>query len=264
MLRFAAAVNYIFTEYAVLDRFAKAADNGFQAVEFLFPYTFDKGVLIDALQGNGLELILQNLPSGDWEKGERGIACLPDRTGEFQDGVGLAIDYASALGCRMVNCIAGRRSDRFSEDSMRKTLVDNLQFAERELGKAGIRLMVEPLNAIDHPGLFLTNTRDTLSVLDEAGGNIGYQYDVYHMQRMEGHLAATIERYFDRIGYIQVGDNPTRHEPGTGEVNFDYLLPFIEGLGYAGWIGCEYKPAAGTEAGLGWIERFGHVRARRS
>jgi len=124
--------------------------------------------------------------------------------------------------------------------------------------------MVEPLNAIDHPGLFLTNTRDTLAVLDETGCDIGYQYDVYHMQRMEGHLAATIEKHLDRIGYIQIADNPARHEPGTGEINFDFLLPFIERLGYSGWIGCEYRPAAGTEAGLDWIERFGHVRARHA
>ena len=264
MLNFAANVSYIFTEFDIADRFKAAARNGFSAVEFLFPYEFEQNWFIDQLGANDLRLILMNLPSGNWDQGERGIACLPDRVAEFRDGVGLAVDYAKALGCPMINCIAGRRAPGFSEESMRQTLVENLRFAAKALSESGIRLVVEPLNAWDHPGLFLTNTKETISVLDEADADIGYQYDFYHMQRMEGDLAETIRRHIDRIAYIQIADSPDRHEPGTGEVNFHFMLPYIESLGYDGWIGCEYRPLAGTEEGLAWIDRFGHRRTPKT
>ena len=201
--------------------------------------------------------MLFNLPSGDWGGGERGIAVLPDRIHEFRQGVGKAISYAQALGCGQVNCLAGIAPAGANREALENVFVENLAFAAEKLEQAGIRLLIEPINTRDIPGFFLTDTRQALGIIERVGSkNLYLQYDIYHMQVMEGDLARTIEANLPRIAHIQLADNPGRHEPGTGEINYPFLYDFIDGLGYTGWIGAEYKPKAGTEAGLGWFRGF--------
>lgn len=257
MPRFAANLTMLFTELAFLDRFEAAAGAGFKGVEFLFPYAYEKDVLAERLRAHGLTQILHNLPAGDWEAGERGIACRPDRQGEFQDGVGAAIAYATALGCRRVNCLAGIGPEGVPEHSLRETFVANLEFAAAKLKEAGVKLLIEPVNTRDIPGFYLCRTDQALRIIDEVGSdNLALQYDVYHMQVMEGDLATTLERNLPSIGHIQIADPPGRHEPGTGEINYAFLFRLLDRLGYEGWIGCEYRPQAGTEEGLGWIKPY--------
>jgi hydroxypyruvate isomerase len=254
MPRFAANLTMLFGEVDFLDRFEAAARAGFRGVEYLFPYDWPAAVLRERLDRHGLVQVLHNLPAGDWAKGERGIACHPDRVGEFQDGVGRAIDYATALGCPRVNCLAGIAPPGVAPERLRETLVANLRFAAARLGAAGIRLLVEPINTRDIPGFWLHRTAQAVSVLDEVGSpNLALQYDAYHMQVMEGDLARTIEANLPRIGHVQVADNPGRHEPGTGEIHYPFLFAHLDRIGYAGWVGCEYRPAATTEAGLSWL-----------
>jgi hydroxypyruvate isomerase len=257
MPKFTANFSMLFTEYDFLTRFEKAASVGFRGVEYLSPYDFEKREIADQLQRYGLKQVLFNLPAGDWAAGERGIACLPDRTGEFQDGVGLAIEYAAALDCTQINCLAGIQPDASNDDDVTDTLVSNLKFASEELGKAGIRLLLEPINTYDLPGFFVNTSSQGLSIIDEVeSGNLFLQYDIYHMQRMEGELAKSIEENLSRIAHIQIADNPGRHEPGSGEINYEFLLPFIDRIGYTGWVGCEYVPAQETESGLGWMKPY--------
>ena len=255
MPKFAANLSMLFNEVDFLDRFKAAADAGFEGVEYLFPYAFEKDALVEQLQKHGLTQVLHNLPAGDWETGERGIACHPDRVGEFQEGVGRAIDYGTALGCKQINCLAGIAPDGVADDMLRATFVSNLRFAAPRLKEAGMRMLIEPINTYDIPGFYLNRTDQAIGILDEVGSdNLFVQYDIYHAQRMEGELAKTIEKYLPRIAHIQLADNPGRHEPGTGEINYAWLFRFIDKTGYDGWIGCEYKPAAETRAGLGWIK----------
>ena len=255
MPKFAANLTMLFNEAPFLDRFQAAAQAGFKGVEYLFPYDFAKEELAERLERHGLVQVLHNLPAGDWAGGERGIACLPERVGEFQDGVGRAIEYARALGCAQVNCLAGAVPAGACQNTARRTFVDNLRFAAAQLKEAGIRLLIEPINTYDIPGFFLSRTDQALAIIDEVGSdNLFLQYDIYHAQRMEGELGNTIARHLPRIAHIQLADNPGRHEPGSGEINYPWLFRHIDGLGYAGWIGCEYKPAAGTREGLGWID----------
>ncbi len=256
MPKFAANLTMLFTEVPFLERFDAAKSAGFDAVEFLFPYDFDKHEVAHALQRNGLKLALHNLPSGDWAGGERGIACLPDRIAEFRAGVARAIDYATALNCPKLNCLAGIPPQGVTEDVAQETLVANLGFAAAELEKQGIQLLLEPVNTRDVPGFFVSRTAQGLAILDQVGsGNLKLQYDIYHAQVMEGNLLPTIEANFDRIGHFQLADNPGRHEPGTGEINYPFIFQRLDRLGYTGWIGCEYKPAAETAAGLTWFRR---------
>lgn len=253
MPRFAANLTMLFTELPFLQRFEAAAKAGFKAVEYLFPYAFDKKELTAALRANGLQQVLHNLPAGAWEGGERGIACHPDRVGEFREGVGMAIDYATALGCPKLNCLLGKLPAGVSPDEARKVAVENLRFAARELQSAGIMLLIEPINHFDIPGFFLTRTDQALAIIDEVGStNLLLQYDIYHAQRMEGELGATLQKNMARIGHIQLADNPGRGEPGTGEINYPWLFKHIDAIGYTGWIGCEYKPRGETVEGLGW------------
>jgi hydroxypyruvate isomerase len=255
MPRFAANLTMLFTEVPFLDRFALAAKAGFKAVEFLFPYPFPAAELKARLQDNRLELILHNLPAGDWDKGERGIACLPNRVEEFKAGVGKAIEYATALKVTQVNCLAGKVPEGVSDKQLRDTFVGNMRLAASELKKAGIKSLIEPINTFDIPGFYLKGTVQALTLMDEVGSdNLYLQYDAYHMQRMEGELAGTISKNLPRIAHIQVADNPGRGEPGTGEINHEFLFAHLDKIGYAGWIGCEYKPATTTEAGLGWLK----------
>ena len=258
MPRFAANLTMLFNELEFADRFEAAAKAGFRGVEYLFPYAFPKDQLAEKLGRHDLVQVLYNLPAGDWAQGERGIAVLPDRIGEFQDGVGKAIDYAKALGCAQLNCLAGIRPGDVPEDKIHGTLVANLRFAADQLQAAGIRLLVEAINTRDIPGFYLCGTQQTLDLISASGSeNIFVQYDIYHMQRMEGELAATLEKHLLRIAHIQLADNPGRHEPGTGEINYPFLFALLDRLGYAGWIGCEYKPLTTTTEGLGWISIMG-------
>jgi hydroxypyruvate isomerase len=255
MPKFAANLTMLFNEIPFLDRFQAAADAGFKGVEYLFPYAFEAGALAERLDRHQLVQVLHNLPAGDWDKGERGIACHPHRVGEFQDGVGRAIDYARQLGCKQLNCLAGIAPAGADPERVRETFVDNLRFAAAKLKDAGIRLLVEPVNDRDIPGFWLNRTGQAIAVIDEVGSdNLFLQYDIYHAQRTEGELGNTIARHLARIAHIQVADNPGRNEPGTGEINYPWLFRQIDQLGYEGWIGCEYKPAADTRAGLGWIQ----------
>ena len=255
MPKFAANLTMLYNELPFMQRFEAAAKAGFKAVEYLFPYAFDKKELAAALKDNGLVQALHNLPAGNWEGGERGIACHPDRTGEFREGVAKAIDYATALGCPQVNCLTGKLPAGASTQDVRPTVIENLRFAAKELQAAGIRLLIEPVNSFDIPGFFLTRTDQALALMDDTGSsNLWLQYDIYHAQRMEGEIGATLSKNMARIGHIQLADNPGRGEPGTGELNYPWLFKHIDALGYAGYIGCEYKPRGSTTDGLGWLK----------
>ncbi len=257
MPRFAANLTMLFNEVPFLDRFALAAKAGFQAVEFLFPYAYAAEEIRQRLDTHGLALVLHNLPPGDWDAGERGIACHPNRVDEFRAGVATGIHYAKGLGVGQLNCLAGRAPAGVSGEVLHQTLVANLQFAARAFKEAGLRLLVEPINTFDIPGFYVSRTAHALSLLDAVNAdNVFLQYDIYHAQRMEGELAATITQHLRRIGHIQLADNPGRHEPGTGEINYPFLFAHLDRLGYSGWIGCEYKPATTTTAGLAWATAF--------
>lgn len=255
MAKFAANLSMLFTEVDFLDRFQAAAQAGFKGVEYLFPYDVEAAEIKKRLDDHGLTQVLFNLPAGDWGAGERGIACHPDRVEEFRAGVDRAIEYARALGNTRVNCLAGIQPAGVSMEQARRTLIDNLRFAADRLEAAGILLVAEPINTRDIPGFFLNRTAQALAIFDEVGsGNLKLQYDIYHMQIMEGDLAPTIEKHIDRIAHVQLADNPGRHEPGTGEIHYPFLFDHLDRLGYAGWIGAEYKPAGSTQEGLGWLD----------
>jgi hydroxypyruvate isomerase len=254
MPKFSANLSMLFCEHSFVKRFAAAGKAGFKAVEYVSPYSLPPEQITDLLYENSLQQALFNMPAGDWEKGERGIACHPDRAHEFQDGVGKVIDYAKALGCLKVNCLAGILPKDVSRGHAFETLVSNVTFAAAALKRENILLVVEPINFHDIPGFFLNTSKDGMSVLDAVGSdNVKLQYDVYHMQRMEGRLEETLTRLMPRIGHIQIADDPGRHEPGTGNINYKRILKHIDALGYDGWVGAEYKPLNETVAGLGWM-----------
>ena len=254
MPRLAANLSLLFPELDFLDRFAAAAAAGFRYVEYQFPYGYPADEVAHAARGAGVQVVLHNLPAGDMGGGERGIACLPGRERQFQSGVALAVDYAKAASCPRLNCLAGLApADRRHFN----TLVGNVRYAARRLAEVGVQLVLEPINTRSVPGFFLTGSRQAIDVLDAAGeGNAFLQYDVFHMQIMEGDLAATIERLLARIGHLQIADVPDRHEPGTGEVNFDFLLAHLDRIGYSGWVGCEYNPRGDTVEGLKWARSW--------
>jgi hydroxypyruvate isomerase len=257
MLRLAANLTMLFTEVPFLDRFASAAAAGFKGVEYLFPYDFDKYLIKQRLDQHGLTQVLHNLPAGDWAAGERGIGCHPDRHDEFEEGVTTALSYTATLGCTMLNCLAGIVPAGVAERTAHDAFIRNLRYAAPRLSAAGVRLLIEPINTRDIPGFFLNTTRQAIDIIDEVGSdNLYLQYDIYHMQIMEGDLAKTIERNLPRIAHMQLADPPGRHQPGTGEVGFPFLLDFIDRLGYTGWMGCEYKPLGRTEDSLVWTRRF--------
>ena len=256
MPRFAANLTFLFNEVPFPDRFAAAARAGFRAVEYMSPYELSAEEIAERLAANGLEQVLFNLPAGDWAGGERGIAILPDRREEFRAGVARAIAYAKVLNCPRINCLAGVLPAGLDPRAAEDVFVDNLKFAAAELEAAGIRLLIEPINTRDIPGFFLTRTRQALHIIARVGSdNLLVQYDIYHMQVMEGDLARTIADNLPRIGHVQLADNPGRNEPGTGEINYPFLFRHLDSIGYDGWIGCEYRPGGATEAGLGWMPK---------
>jgi hydroxypyruvate isomerase len=253
MPKFAANLSTLFNELSFLDRFAAAREAGFDAVEFLFPYACEPEWITGRLARYHLELVLYNFPAGDWAAGDRGMACDPRRIGQFQDSVALALDYADDLGVKQMHCMAGKLPPNVPRERAHATYVANLKFAAGELKARGIDLLIEPINDRDMPGYFLTGSRQAAAVIDEVGAdNLFLQFDIYHMQRMEGDLADSLRALLPLIRHIQLADVPGRHEPGTGEINFPYLFRLLDELGYAGWIGCEYTPRAGTVDGMKW------------
>lgn len=258
MLKFSANLSFLYTEVPFLERFAAAAGDGFRAVEYVSPYGAPAAEIADLLGANGLEQALFNLPAGNWDGGERGIGCLPDRTEEFRAGIDTAIAYATALGCPRVNCLAGIAPQGVGAEVLEATLIANLAYAAPRLAAAGVKLLVEPINTRDIPGFFVSTTHHAERLLEAVGSdNLFIQFDIYHTQVMHGDLVPTYARLRDRIGHIQIADTPGRNEPGTGEINYAFVLSEIDRLGYDGWIGCEYRPKAGTSAGLGWMRRHG-------
>ena len=233
MPNFAANLTMMFNEYDFLDRFKAASQSGFKGVEFLFPYDYNKQEILENLKSNNLNQVLHDLPAGNWDAGDRGNACQPDRIGEFQDGVGLTIEYAKVLECPNVTCLAGIPENNSDPEKLKTTFIDNLKFAAHELKKHNIKLLIEPINTIDIPGFYLTNTDQALSIIKEVNSdNIGLQYDIYHMQIMEGDLTRTIQSNIDSISHFQLADNPGRNEPGTGEINYPFIFETIDKLDY--------------------------------
>lgn len=260
MPQLAANLTMLFTELPFPERFAAAAKAGFRHVEYLFPYAYPAGELRGLLDANGLTQVLFNLPSGDWAAGDRGIAADPGRVAAFRDGVGKALAYAKTLGVTRLNCLAGKvPADRTPEAAF-DTLCDNVAFAADALAAEGLTLVIEAINHFDIPGFALSRTDQVMAVLDNvARPNVRMQYDVYHAQREEGELVATLTANLHRIGHIQVADNPGRHQPGTGEINYPFLFAELDRLGYAGFVGLEYVPTPDTLASLAWIKEMGLV-----
>lgn len=257
MVQFAANLSMLFSDIDFLDRFPAAAKAGFKGVEYLFPYDFSAQDISEQLKANGLQQVLFNTPAGDWGAGERGTACHPDRVDEFRAGVSRAIEYAQALDCKQLHCMAGIAPQGGDAAALRQTYVDNLKFASAEMGKAGIKCLIEMINTRDIPGFYLNTSVQAEDILAQVGSdNLYLQYDIYHMQIMEGDLAPTTERLLPKIAHMQLADTPGRHEPGTGEINYAFLFSHLDRIGYKGWIGCEYMPAAGTAEGLGWIDPY--------
>jgi hydroxypyruvate isomerase len=253
MPKFAANLTMLFTETSFLDRFGAASRAGFEAVEYLFPYDYDTAALRARLTEHGLKQVLHNLPAGNWAAGDRGIACVPDRIAEFESGVARAIEYATALGCTRLNCLAGIKPADVGADAARRTFVRNLQYAAPRLEAAGIALLVEPINTKDVPGFFLSGTLQAADIIAAVGSkNLFLQFDMYHMHMMGEDLARTITARASLIRHMQLADAPGRHEPGTGAIDYPSLFDLIDRVGYAGWIGCEYNPLTSTENSLRW------------
>lgn len=253
MPKFAANLSLLFVDLPFLDRFAAARAHGFEAVEFLFPYAFDADQIAERLARHGLQLVLHNFPAGDWDGGDRGMACDPRRVGEFQDSVARALAYAQALGTPRLHCMAGKPPPDVSAEQARATYLANLRFAADACRPHGVKVLIEPLNTFDVPGYFLTSNRQALALIAEAGSDkLFLQFDVYHTQRMHGELANTLRACLPSIAHIQIADNPGRHQPGTGEINFPFLLKLIDELGYDGWVGCEFTALGDITAALAW------------
>ncbi|MQG07305.1 MAG: hydroxypyruvate isomerase [SAR202 cluster bacterium] len=255
-MNFAANLTMLFTEYDFLDRFEKAYKNNFKAVEYLFPYDYNPQELKNLLNEFNLKQALHNLPAGDWNNGERGIACHPDRIDEFKNGVDTAIEYAKTLNCNQLNCLIGIPPEGISEEELENLIIDNLKYASDKLKNEEIILLIEAINTIDIPGFYLNTTEQAKAIINKVkSDNIFIQYDAYHMQIMEGNLSLTLRDNIEMIKHIQIADHPGRNEPGTGEINYDFLFKYIQSIGYEGYIGCEYNPYNGTENGLKWLNK---------
>ena len=257
MPRFAANLSMMFNEVSFLERFGRAAAAGFEAVEFLFPYEHPPEAIAAELRTHGLTQALFNLPPGDWAAGERGLASLPGREAEFRAGVATAITYATATGCRTLHCMAGMLPDEGERGAREALYVENLRHAALEGAKAGLTVLVEPINTRDMPG-YLLNYQDQAERIIEmvSEPNLMLQLDLYHCQIMEGDLAEHIEAFLEITGHVQIAGVPERHEPDIGEINYPYLFDRLDRAGYDGWVGCEYRPRGRTEDGLGWFERY--------
>jgi hydroxypyruvate isomerase len=255
--KFAANLTMMFNEVPFLQRFSAAAQAGFKAVEFLFPYEHAAEEIAAQLKANQLENVLFNMPPGDWAAGERGIASLPGREEEFRAGVARAIAYAKTLGTPRLHAMAGLLPAGADAKAHRAVFIDNLKYAAAETAKHGITLLIEPINTRDIPGYFLNTQADAHAIREEVGAaNLKVQMDFYHVQIVEGDIAMKVRKYLPHIGHIQIAGVPERNEPDTGEVNYGYLFRLLDQLGYDGWLGCEYRPAKGTVEGLGWMKNL--------
>lgn len=268
MPRFAANLSMLYPELDFLDRFEAAAKDGFEAVEFLFPYAYPARELMARLEANGLKQVLFNLPPGDWDAGERGLACLPGRQAEFREAVSRGLDFAQALDCPRLHVMAGLLPSGVQREEVLPLYVDNLRWAAEQAARAGRDLLIEPINQRDMPGFFLNRQDQAHSILDAVGlPNLKVQMDLYHCQIVEGDLATKLRRYLPtgRVGHLQIAGVPQRHEPDLGEVNYAYLFDLVDELsaasGWDGWVGCEYRPLKGavkdgTSSGLQWRQRL--------
>ena len=258
MPRFSANLSFLFGEKPFLERFGACREAGFRFVEYAFPYEFDPGAVKKQLVEHGLIQVLFNLPPGDWAAGDRGLASDPSRIQEFSDGVDKALEYAKVLDVARMNCLSGLRLPNVPIEKQWNTLVNNVRLAAEKLASQGKVLVVEAINTYDMPGFFIHNTKDALKLIEQVGApNVKFQYDVYHMQKMEGNLVQTIEKNLESIGHIQIADNPGRAQPGTGEINYPYVLNELDRMGYEGCVGCEYVPVPDTETSLSWIGEMG-------
>lgn len=254
MPRFAANLSMMFTEHPLVERFDQAAAAGFTAVEFLFPYGEDIDAIAEALQRNSLEQVLFNLPAGNFAAGDRGLANDPSRVNEFRDGVAQALEIAAKLNCTRLNCLTGLRGKVAHDTEQMRTLEQNLAYAAERTQSAGVLMLVEPINTIDAPGYFIGTPSAGFALVERIGhDNLKVQYDVYHAQRTEGNMAATLRERIEQIGHIQIADSPARNEPGTGEINFRYIFGVIDEIGYDSWVSAEYRPSGKTEDSLGWM-----------
>jgi len=257
MPKFAANISMMFNEVPFLDRFAAARAAGFEAVEFLFPYEFPAADIAKRLADQGLANVLFNGPPGDWNNGERGTACLPDRRAEFREGIKRALDYSAALGCPRLHVMAGLTPAGIPRDTLLSTYAANLDWAAEECMKVGVKPIIEPINHRDIPGFFLNRTSEAVAIINAVGPErLGLQFDLYHCQITEGDVSRRAAELLPYITHMQVADTPGRHEPGTGEVNWPFVFNAIDASGYRGWIGCEYRPKGETLAGLGWFAPY--------
>ncbi|WP_027856077.1 hydroxypyruvate isomerase [Marinobacterium jannaschii] len=257
MPRFAANLSMLFTEMPMAQRFSAAATAGFRQVELQFPYELTADELDTLLTENQLRLLQINLPAGNWAGGERGIACHPDRTEEFRRGVEQALSYAKRLGIRQINCLSGIRPEAVTDALAAETFISNISFAADRLNEHGIALQIEAINTQDIPGFYLNNSTQAFDIIDRCGrDNLYFQYDVYHMQIMEGNLITRLRANLDKVSHIQIADVPGRHEPGTGEINFPNLFKALDAMGYSGAVSLEYIPEHGTLSSLGWLSEL--------
>ncbi|MEV5612774.1 2-oxo-tetronate isomerase [Streptomyces sp. NPDC052225] len=256
MPRFAANLSTLYREHDFLDRFAAASADGFDAVEYLFPYAYDTAELRYRLDAHGLRQVLFNAPPGDWDAGERGIAALPGREAELRESVDRALGCAVAIGSPRIHMMAGVVPPGADRAACRDVYLANLAYAARQAESAGIDILIEPINTRDMPGYFLNRQADAHAIVQEVGAvNLKVQLDLYHCQIVEGDLTATLRRDLPtgRVAHLQIAGVPDRHEPSEGEVDFGHLYAVVDALGFDGWIGCEYVPRAGTSEGLGWL-----------
>jgi hydroxypyruvate isomerase len=257
MPRLAANLSMLFTEVGFLERFAAARKAGFRAVEYQYPYEFDAAEVAGAARDAGVEVVLHNAPRGDVQRGEHGTACLPGREQAFREDLERALEYARMASCARLHCLAGVVPPHAERRELHAAYVANLGYAARRLNREQMKLLIEPLSERTVKNYFLGGSAQAVAVLDELGaGNAFLQYDFFHMQMLEGNLAAKAERLLARIGHMQVADVPGRHEPGSGEINFDFLFKHVDAIGYTGWIGCEYNPAGDTLEGLEWAKPY--------
>ena len=257
MVNLAANLSMMFNEVEFMERFKQASDSKFKGVEYLFPYDFPKEDISNELNENNLEQVLFDLPAGDWESGDRGIAVDPNRKNEFKEGVALALEYAGVLKPKNLTCLVGKAPGNVPDNQAKSILIENLSYASTETKKAGIRLLVEPINTLDIPGYWLHNTKEAIEIIKEVNNsNLLLQYDIYHMQIMEGNIINTISNNLNMIGHMQLADNPGRHEPGTGELNYPVIFEKLDQMGYKGWIGCEYVPIKDSIPGLVWANSY--------
>jgi hydroxypyruvate isomerase len=258
MPKFAANLTMLYQEYPLLERIERAARAGFKGVEILYPYGEDVDAIVSTLDRNGVEIVLFNVPSGDFAAGERGFSNDPRRVDEYKAAVELALAVQRKLPAPRFNNIIGRCLPDIPIAQQFETARSNIAWAAEQTGKQGVTLCLEPLNAIDNPDFLVPTSTQMLALIDEIGHpNLRLQYDFYHQQRMEGNLTAFFANHIGQIGHIQIADSPDRHEPGTGEIAYDYVFDQIDESGYDGWVSLEYKPSTTTEASLGWLERFG-------